>query len=81
MSQPTSTLQHDPDRDTWQCRDCAAAEWPCEPARERLTGEFDSVTSLRMYLMALAAEALPTLAAMDASEVYLRFLGWVRARR
>jgi hypothetical protein len=67
-------LQHIADRPSWDCLACEKP-WPCDPAREQLAGEMDSM-QLAMYAWVNLEEAAEDMPAMSPDEMFERFLAW-----
>lgn len=67
---------HEPDRATWDCRRCGAP-FPCDPAREALTGSLPAA-QLAIHawelLEAAVFDLVPT--TPPAGELFDRFIRW-----
>lgn len=79
MTEPkTIEPEHSAARPSWDCRVCDQP-WPCDPAREALVGEMDSV-QLAMYLWVNLEEAAGDLPTTPPREFFDRFLSWSRVQ-
>lgn len=67
--------EHIAARPSWDCVACDKP-WPCDPAREFLVWEMDTVR-LSVYLWGSLEEAVGDLPAMPAAEAFDRFMAWV----
>ncbi len=75
---------HSPMRPLWLCRVCAAP-WPCSPARLTLGREYaGDRLALSVYMTGRLHDAVADLYRLnpnpgpDLTELFDRFLGWVR---
>jgi hypothetical protein len=69
-----SGTEHVPHRPTWDCQ-CCGKPWPCDPAREDLTQEGDSITRAIDLSIHLTV-AIQDLTTTPTEELYERFLAW-----
>ena len=69
-------VEHLPDRPSWNCQTCEKP-WPCDPARQQLSQEYDKV-GLAMYAWDRLSQAAEDIPAMAAPELFERFLAWTR---
>ncbi|MEU4623394.1 hypothetical protein AB0G04_25910 [Actinoplanes sp. NPDC023801] len=65
---------HVPHRSSWDCLACAEP-WPCDPAREELMTEMDTVR-LATYMWEQLEEAVRGLPPTPAVETFERFIKW-----
>ncbi|MDT4992019.1 MAG: hypothetical protein QOH97_1911 [Actinoplanes sp.] len=70
------TDDHPAARPSWDCAGCGRP-WPCDPARERLAGEF-SGTYLTLFLAVDMVDAARDNPGIPPSEPHERFLAWTR---
>lgn len=68
--------EHIAHRPSWDCAACGKT-WPCDPAREALASEMDSV-QLAMYLWTNLEEAAGDLPTIPVTEAFERFISWTR---
>lgn len=68
--------EHLPGRPSWDCLACGKP-WPCDPAREYLATTMPR-TQLCLYAAARFGDALEDLPTAPVSELYDRFLSWIR---
>jgi hypothetical protein len=74
MALGTVTLDHMPERPSWDCR-CCGRSWPCDPARERLAAELDRV-QLAILMWTNLEEAVADMPHGPMSELFDRFIRW-----
>lgn len=67
---------HVPDRPSWMCRICGRP-WPCDPAREHLSGGMGRV-DLAVLMWDHLEEAARDMPGTPASELFDRFLRWTK---
>ena len=67
-------LEHMALRPSWDCGSCGKP-WPCDPAREALARELDSI-QLSFYLWGNYEEAVQDLPRMPVMEGLDRFINW-----
>ena len=65
--------EHIAHRPSWDCLACGK-DWPCDPAREALAVELDSVR-LAMYMWCHLEEAAPDLK-VSMGDIFIRFIAW-----
>lgn len=75
----TDLNSHLPDQPSWHCFVCKA-DWPCDPAREALRGEYaETPVMLAIWMgaqLGLAASEIPV--RVTPAELYERFIAWTR---
>ena len=69
-------IEHMAERPSWDCLQCGKP-WPCDAAREQMTGEMDS-TQLRIFMWLTLEQAAAQLPGLPVSEAYDRFLAWTK---
>ena len=83
MAPTTRTGEHVGERPTWDCRVCTEP-WPCAIAKSELDAEFrhfPSMLTIYMYTqMEDAVDDFMTNGSGPPSDLYDRFIAWVRAR-
>lgn len=70
-------LRHLSKPGSWDCGACEQP-WPCPAAKEQLAAEMPSL-QLAMYAWLCFEWAADDLKALSVSQMYERFVGWVRA--
>ena len=68
--------EHAANKPSWFCSDCRSP-WPCKPARDRMAQDGID-TSLRMATWYMLEEAALDMPYASISELYERFVGWMR---
>jgi hypothetical protein len=67
-------VEHTPDRPSWDCR-VDGKPWPCDPARERLISEMDSI-ALAIFMWLNLDDAAADLGKTPPGELFERFIRW-----
>jgi hypothetical protein len=74
----TVSIEHVPERPSWDCRRCGK-DWPCDPARDELRREYaEYPTVTAFYLSSQQHDYLDDTPDFSMDELYDRFFGWVR---
>jgi len=77
---PQPPSAHQPRRPSWRCAACED-EWPCVRRRDELVVECGgSRVMLALYMARFFGDAVDDHPDIPASVLYVRFLGWFRAR-
>ncbi|GAA4714611.1 flavin reductase [Phytohabitans rumicis] len=70
--------EHTPARPAWTCVACSR-DWPCEPARVQLIGEYgEQRVNLAVYMATQLGHAAGELTHASPTELYQRFIAWTR---
>jgi hypothetical protein len=70
--------EHVPDQPSWACSSCGK-DWPCDPARERLTHDHrDDPVALSVWMGAQLGLAALEMERVTPEELYTRFVAWTR---
>jgi hypothetical protein len=71
--------EHVPDQPAWTCSSCGN-DWPCDPAREHLTEEYqDEPVALAIYMGAhLGLAAFEIKNTVTLLELFQRFVAWTK---
>lgn len=70
-------VDHQPDRPSWNCSTCSE-EWPCPPAKVRLTEATGGGTALAITSWNYLEEFIRDQPTGPLAEVFDRFVRWTR---
>ncbi|MEU4244883.1 hypothetical protein [Actinoplanes sp. NPDC026619] len=73
-----ATLDHLPERPSWECKSCSM-DWPCAPARNALADEYAAdQLALAMLMWSYFEDFITDAGPGPQPEAWNRFLGWTR---